>query len=192
MISAAVEQAEERLKRAKIALQTVTTGGDRKDRESAWIDLISALATVYSKLEQGAKSSAKSAAWFGSKKHMRRTDQLLAYIHHARNSAEHGISPPATFVRQAVSFHGVMKPGTMAGLHLTNEGMRPISNDPDLKLRFVENDVRLLTVKDRDVVYHPPTEHLGQALTAFGASQIGSLAVSYVEQMVKEARTLIV
>jgi hypothetical protein len=190
MIVEALDQAEERLSRAKAALETLHSKGDQKGRESAWIDLITALGTFYSKLEQGAKGVNKSSAWFGRKKNERKSDPLLAYVHHARNSAEHGIAKSAHYAKGAVSFTGMMKPGTEAGLRFTPEGLRPFSTDPDLELRFVENDVHLLTVRDRGVLYQPPTEHLGKLLTEFGASKIGVLAVTYAEQMIAEARAL--
>ena len=185
----AIEQAEERLVSATKALAVLKANGDRRERESAWIDLITALGTVYSKLEQGAKQIDKSRMWFDIKKKERKSDPLLAYIHHARNSAEHGIVRTGRYAIQSVSFTG-MKPGATAGLRLTPEGMRPFSTDPDLELRFVENDVSLLTVHDRGVMFHPPTEHLGKTLAEFGASHIGTLAVEYVETMLIEANTL--
>src|SRR5207249_4288002 len=69
-------------------LQAATT---YVDAELAWSAFIMAASTIYSKLEQGAKSSGKSQGWFGRKKKERRTDALLRYLHFARNSDEHGL-----------------------------------------------------------------------------------------------------
>lgn len=190
MIVEAIKQAEERLARAKVALAVLNTGGEPDSRESAWIDLITALGTVYSKLEQGAKQSGESAAWYGRMKNERKSDPLLSYVHHARNSAEHGISPTGRLAKQAVSFVGIMKIGTEAGIRLTPDGPKPFSTDPDLDLQFVENDVHLHIVRDRGIIYHPPMEHLGKPLLEFGARCIGALAVEYVERMIDVARTM--
>jgi hypothetical protein len=191
MMVEAIEQAEERLSRAKAALKILQSSSNRADRESAWIDLITVLGTVYSKLEQGAKGSGKSSAWFGRKKHERKTDELLAYIHHARNSSEHGIARSGRYAKQSVSFTGMLKPGEMAGLRSTPSGMEPFSTDPDLELRFVENDVHLLAVRDSGVMYHPPKKHMGVPLAEFGASRMAALAVSYFENVIEEAKRLI-
>jgi hypothetical protein len=43
---------------------------------------------MFNKLELGAKNSAKSRAWYGTKVHQRRTDPLLQQ---ARNADEHGL-----------------------------------------------------------------------------------------------------
>ena len=190
---AAIEQSEERLSRAKDALKLLMGNGERKSRESAWIDLITALGTAFSKLEQGAKGDGRSEAWFGKKKHQRRNDQLLSYIHHARNVAEHRIAKSAAHSKYAVSFKGMLKPGTSVGLRLGNEGMEPFSTEPDMELlQFTKNDIHLMAVFDRGVLYYAPREHLGKVLTENGARSVGPLAVSYVESMISEARELIV
>ena len=45
--------------------------------EEAWTDFLLAASTIYTKLEQGAKTSGQSAAWFGRKKKQRRDDPVL-------------------------------------------------------------------------------------------------------------------
>lgn len=190
MKSEALEQAEERLGRARAALQTLKSKGDRKSRESAWLDLISALGTAYSKLEQGAKGEGKSQAWFGKKKKERRDDPLLQYVHQARNAAEHGIERGSHYAEQSVSFTG-LKPGAMAGLQMTADGLKPFSTDPDMPLHFVEHDVVLTTVRNHGVMFHPPIEHLGRSLDDTGTTRVAELAVQYVTELIEEARSLV-
>lgn len=187
----ALKQAEERLCRARQSLQVLETRGDRSDRESAWLDLITALGTVYSKLEQGSKGNGKSSAWFGRRKNERRVDPLLQYLHQARNAAEHGIARGARYAKQAVSFTG-MKPGTMAGLKMTPDGLKPFSTDPDMQLNFVEDDLALMTVRNQGAMFHPPTSHLGAPLKKTGARDVAKLAVEYVDAMVEDARSFVV
>lgn len=186
----ALKQAEERLSRAKMALDSLLGSSAQKERESAWIGLITALGTVYSKLEQGAKQNGASNAWFGRKKSERKSDPLLSYMHHARNCAEHTISHSGRYAKHAASFTGTIKPGASFGLRATPEGMKPFSTDPDMEIQAVTDDVHLITVRDRNVSYHPPSQHLGTPLTKFGASEIGRLAIEYVESMLAEARTM--
>jgi hypothetical protein len=59
--------------------------------ETLWENFLIAANGIYSKLERGAKTNGKSKAWYGRKKHERKNDPLLSYLHHARNAAEHGI-----------------------------------------------------------------------------------------------------
>lgn len=87
----AIVQARQRFARAKAALDEFEASNNYDEAESAWTDFLLATATIYSKLEQGAKSSGKSQAWFGRQKKRRKDDKILRYLHFARNSDEHGI-----------------------------------------------------------------------------------------------------
>jgi hypothetical protein len=91
MDAQAVEQAKARLQRADKALYALKIAANYDEAEEAWSDFLLAAATIYSKLEQGSKSKGTSAGWFGRKKKERRDDPLLRFLHHARNSDEHGI-----------------------------------------------------------------------------------------------------
>src|SRR6516165_1236564 len=86
-----LDSARERLRRAHSAFERLERATTNKDRETAWSDFLLASHAVYSKLEQGSKGCGKSQAWFGRKKHERKNDELLRYIHHARNIDDHGI-----------------------------------------------------------------------------------------------------
>jgi|GEM_PF-2544616 len=186
----ALEQAKERLSRARDALAILKGKGLRGPRESAWLDVISALGTVNSKLEQGAKANSKSAAWFTNRKRECKNDPLLQYVHQSRNAAEHGITRGSHYAKQAVSFTG-MKPGTTAGLQMTAQGLKPFSTDPDMQLNFVEDDIVLMAVRNRGVVYPPPTRHLDSELEQTSASHVADLAVTYFEEMIIDAQNLV-
>lgn len=87
----AVEQAKIRLAKARRATARLLEAQSYEDAEDAWTDFLSAATAVYSKLEQGCKKHGPSEAWYGRKKKFRKDDQLLNYLHQARNSDEHGI-----------------------------------------------------------------------------------------------------
>lgn len=87
----AVEQAGVRLHKAERALERLTKATGFAEAEDAWSDFLLAASGMYSKLQQGAKVSGKSGEWFGRQVKARRDNAVLRYIHHARNSDEHGI-----------------------------------------------------------------------------------------------------
>jgi hypothetical protein len=87
----ALVQARQRFARAEAALAHFEAATNYDEAESAWTDFLLATATIYSKLEQGAKANGKSLAWFGRQKKRRKDEQILRYLHFARNSDEHGI-----------------------------------------------------------------------------------------------------
>ena len=115
MHSRAIEQAEIRLDRVRASTETLCLAKSYKELEIAWIDFLSASSTIYSKLEQGAKGFGKSEAWFGRKKNERRTDELLRYNHHARNSEEHGIDE---VIKRWDSHQYVAPDGMILGLNV--------------------------------------------------------------------------
>ena len=91
MKQAALIQAKERLDRARDALKHMDQATTFSSFEKPWADFLHASSGIYSKLEQGCKGCQTSQGWFGRKKHDRKKDQLLSYLHHARNTDEHGI-----------------------------------------------------------------------------------------------------
>ena len=89
---AGLDAARERLRRAQSALERLEQAMTNRERETAWSEFLLASHALYSKLEHGSKGCGKSEAWFGRKKHERKNDELLCYIHHARNTDDHGIT----------------------------------------------------------------------------------------------------
>ncbi len=87
----ALVQARQRFARADAAIAEFEAASNYCEAETAWTDFLLAASTIYSKLEQGAKGNGKSGAWFGRQKKARKDNQILRYLHFARNSDEHGI-----------------------------------------------------------------------------------------------------
>lgn len=91
MIQSAIKHCNTRLRRAQKATEILATAKSYEEQEDAWEDFILAVNGIYSKLEQGTKNGGKSGGWYGRKKHDRKKDLLLSYLHFARNAHEHGL-----------------------------------------------------------------------------------------------------
>jgi hypothetical protein len=150
--------------------------------------------TIYTKLEQGSKSNKKSEYWYGTKKHTRRKDPLLRYLHAARNSDEHGLELVSGFGMSGRSFHeGV----TVA----IDESRRNIKIDfgdapkPEPGAAVAELRVAFYTqtVTDQrfNVRFDPPNSHLGRPIADQTASSIADLALNYLENMITESQFLL-
>lgn len=74
MDKTAVSASRDNLKRAEAALHEIEAAQTLPEVEIAWSDFLVAANRVFSKLEQGAKTNGRSSAWYGRKKHERRTD----------------------------------------------------------------------------------------------------------------------
>jgi len=197
MLPTAVEQARRRLKRVKAAvakMQDKTT--PPAEFEDAWTDLIMAAGSIYSKLEQGAKSNGVSNAWFGRMKHLRKNDELLSYIHHARNSDEHGLESGVQTFRGSR-----LQIVEGEGYEVVDDPKHPLSfrtkkDQPErlkIKLRAVEGEhAHLVRVKDERYgdEFDPPTTHLGKALEIRHPVAVGELALAYLESLIEEAAKL--
>lgn len=192
MKRAAVDQARNRLEKARRALADMKNSRLLDATASAWSNFLVASSGVYSKLEQGAKGAGLSEAWFGRKKHERRTDRLLQYIHQARNADEHGIEPitRAELASLQVSgggayrFDGIVG-GDDTNLKITHEGGPP-------PVVLVGRRMKLTTVKDSRYgdSFDPPAEHLGAPISDRSPIGVASLALSYLEGLLAEAAQL--
>lgn len=189
----AVEHAKGRLEAAKAALREMERGASLKAMTAAWHDLLVAASTVYSKLEQGAKGHGPSEAWFSKKKAERKTDPLLQYVHHARNSTEHSIEDVANASEFSVTMRaGDLQPGQAFGFsHGPNGTLIPTATGDASKMRVRGPSVHLVSVRDRGVLYEPPRTHLGSAVAPYEADDVGRRLLEYLEGMIGEAEGLI-
>jgi len=193
----AVQQARRRLERVKSAvvkMQDKTISP--VEFEDAWTDFIMATGSIYSKLEQGAKSTGVSNAWFGRIKHQRKNDELLSYIHHARNSDEHGLeSGVQTFRARSLK----MLEGE--GYEVIDDPKHPLAfrtkevvpKQLRIRIRAVMGDhARLVRVKDERYgdEFDPPTTHLGLALDIRHPVAVAELALTYLTSLIDEAAKL--
>ena len=193
----AVEQAKIKLEKAQKAIESLKAAQDYAPAEEAWADFLMAASTLYSKLEQGAKSDGKSLAWFGRKKHDRRKDPLLRYLHYARNSEEHGIDrvvarkPGMESARGIKLGFGQRDPWQLRVLN--QETLKP--EGPPVKAFQEGQSIKLVRVFDDRFKDHcdPPEEHLGKALNSSCVipTDVGELALAYLKSLVTEAESLV-
>lgn len=194
-----LQHARKALVKCERALQQIRSPDS--DVADAWEDFLQAAAKVYEKLKAAAQGDAKSWAWFGKRLDERRDDDLLAYIHHARNAEFHGI---ADIVSQsagitAISFenspndsvsieHMVFRDGVMS-IKLGEGEAPPVVRvqPPYIKLEGVWD--RIPGTKERKF-YPAPKAHLGRGLQTDSAAEIAELALSYLSAMVEEAESL--
>jgi hypothetical protein len=156
-----------------------SVGADFREFQNAWSSLLLSIGRIYTKLEQGSKSSAKSRAWWGRKLYERRHDELLCYLWHARNVDEHTLSEVTKRV------------GT------THRGIRPvkrpigeIAGPLTTGFEIIESSsvsFWLLDVVDRGKVYKAPRKYGELYITPIG---VANVALDYVSSMLAEAEKL--
>lgn len=160
---------------------------------AAWSDLLTYGNRVFTKLEQAAKASPKGQAWFAEVKKLRKSDAVLRYMQHARNSDEHGLKEVienngGTF-EASVPQHVIASGQAQIQLHVDAD---PVANHPDIKIRRTSPPrIVLQPVIDRGVVYEVPDSHGGKALSDSDLAGVGSVFTEYLERFVDEAETKI-
>jgi hypothetical protein len=200
--SPAILQSLARLEKANDALKRLETAKSLKEGESAWSDLLLAGNAVYSKLEQGSKvSGGKAAGWFGRAKKERKDDPLLSYMHHARNSDEHGIEDITIRMgpgQATITIREPFDPAKLEGVQLTMGPHRPghvqvSSSNEDVVSTKIYDKPSLVLVRVKDSRfgdhYDPPYEHLGAKLADQSPHSVGALFVAYLGRLIDDARS---
>jgi hypothetical protein len=193
MDSNAIEQAKARLLRAKRSAELLTSTKQPSEIFEAWLDFVIAADAVYLKLGAGAKSNGKSRAWFLNKLQIRKSDSLLCYFHHARNTETHGLEAS---LRPAAPILENVHDAPSTKLLKDNErevfvDMKNKQGQVAARLRVIlSKTIKLVPVVDRGVTYGTPTEHLGQKLKSGSLAGLCALMISYLETLIDEASKL--
>jgi hypothetical protein len=195
-----IASAKSHLQRAQDAVFTLQLDNiSLEARANAWWAFLLAASGIYSKLEQGSKSDGKSKAWFGRAKQIRKTDELLAYLHHARNCEKHGLDQSTK--SQKLEIVGV-----------EGDGITMLPPDPEqasdvIKLNVASNDGRgaipifkvalpgmhlqsVTNNRSRDT-YHPPKTHLGREFKSRRPREVAEAGLAYLEGLIAEAEGLV-
>jgi hypothetical protein len=183
----AIVKAEEKLVRMRRAVCAMKEASEPDQIKRSWEDFIVAATTFYNALAHGAKGNNKSNAWFGKKKHARKTDPLLKYIHHARNAENHGIEQITDLASSQITLKGKGTTVTLIDAAPGKWAVANVSGD----VEFANDRVCLVPVYDSDVWYDPPTRHLGQELENKQPVGVAQSALAYFEQMFAEVRELV-
>lgn len=199
MKAVALAKAGDHLELAEEAAKGLTLDGGFKLYERAWSEFLSQVSRFYSKLEQGAKGTAKSEGWFGHKKGERSDDPLLSYLHQARNADEHGLDYITAKGADCVNVHMTkdVKEIHVAFDMMVDKAGRvhvrdPKTNTPEAVDHFelINPRVELVTVKNRGHSFDPPNMHLGKPIVENGPPSVAKLAISYLRDMLDEASKL--
>ena len=199
MKAAALAKAREHLALARKHVAALRKA-DRTSRiVKEWGGFLTEAGRFYSKLETGSKQHGQSDGWFGRKKNERKTDPLLRYVHHARNSHEHSIEEITGGVPGSISMEASMPSGMMLNGSLTIKDGKVTENTlkgdtvyGNPKLVVTPPRVILVRIYDRQFGDHfdTPHDHLGVALEGTSPVIVAELAVDYMETMLAEAEAL--
>lgn len=192
----AVAKARQRLKLATEKLHEAQAATNHDTFAGAWYFFLIAAKNVYTSLEQGAKASPQSRQWFGGKKMERKCDPLLQYLFQARDDDEHGLGDVTKLQPGSLAI-GKAKPGFSSSMSIslsTDASGRPtihhLQSHDGLPILIEEIPAHfcLLPVTGRgNVIYDPPTHHLGLPLADNLPLTVGRLAIDHLSRLIEEA-----
>ena len=164
-----VAAASREVKRCARAYRRISAAATNEDAEDAWADFLHCAGKVYTKLRAACHGHPLDWGWFGRKMDERSRDELLLYIHKARNCDVHRL--------EDITQHSV---GTRT-LNLPDLGQVHHSGPRVM--------VPLPVVGDNGTIYNVPGRHRGLAIPYADVAMISYFAVKYLQELVKEAST---
>jgi hypothetical protein len=193
------EKARARLLDAFHAHEDLKASKDWASFESAWTRLLTALNAVYSILEQSCRGAPTSERWFANAKKQRKTDEVLSYLHHARNVNDHGISEVLQQQPGGIGINasgGRGSPMYIERLAVRADGtieeLRGHSLDGSpLQITHYPARVGLVPVRDRGVDYEPPTSFLGEKLEDPSPVNVATQVLEFMVFLFSDAETLL-
>jgi hypothetical protein len=190
MKPSATQQARARRDKAAKAVSGMETAKTYAEFNQHWIDFLLAMNGVYTKLAAGSLGSPKSQGWFGRKKHERKTDPLLSYIHHARNADEHGVED-STVLRPGKFWAG--RGAESLSVSMANGIMDIRSGDGrPFTVGISSATAELVSVRDDRFgdQFDPPNHHLGLEINDPSPVGVAKLALSFADKLISEAEAL--
>ncbi|HAI29311.1 MULTISPECIES: hypothetical protein [unclassified Thalassospira] len=183
----ALAKALGKFNRMVTAQQKLENSKSSDDLISAWEDFVIASGSFYAALEQGAKTSPQSNAWFGRVKGDRKKDPLLQYIQQARNAEEHGIEKISKPSNSAIALRSA---GDEVHISSNGNGNWEVTYASG-NVHFPNDEISLQPVTNRGKSYPPPKEHAGVQITDRRPRELAHLALRYFSTMIEEAKLLV-
>ncbi|WP_152542049.1 hypothetical protein [Sphingomonas sp. RIT328] len=188
-------KARSRLRVAQKALDELLRCDVRDEFIDTWYTYLVAAKAVHTTLEQGAKASAASKAWFEDRRVERKSDPLLQYMYESRNDDEHGLSAPVEYQPPTVEF-GENDGGSTYELVDTEHGsqvrltVRSKDGSSLVRIRARIPMMVLRPVTGKSNVYPPPRLHKGEILDDLLPTQAAELNLRHLSWMIDEAEGL--
>jgi hypothetical protein len=197
----------DRMDKAKEALFRCRSATTAVEFSSYWASFLIHTGGVLNALDTGANATPQARQWYAGVKRAGRNDELVSYMHQARNSEEHGPDAATTAARPFPSI-GAKNPktghidwnmGTDWGSGRTGPDgsieydYRPPESGSTIVIGLNAGGqpaLRPVTDHRYQKTFRPPTSHLGKPLEDSHPLRVGDLYLIYLESLVKQAETM--
>lgn len=145
-----------------------------------WEEALVHIERTWNRIEAAYGKSARWAGFSGIHVRARRSDQLLAYLKAARDSAEHGLEESAKFKpgHFAINAADPSKPVFIESLTVNGNEIT-VGPARNVTFEIAQPSFVLAQVSNRSVTRNPPTMHLGRPIINTDLVGLLSLAHAY-------------
>lgn len=174
-----------KLRRAEKAIQDLEESKSFIQDADAWNQFLIAANGIFDVMDAGLKGHNKGEPWFGDKKHKRKLDPLLQYLHLARNAEEHGLEEVITEEPSGWWVTGdVVLNGVIGGPSGTNLKVTQIPGGDPIGFGSKRAHAKVVPVRSFGIEYAVPTSHLGITIEVeheliFGVTPLALARVAY-------------
>lgn len=198
----AIPKCRDRLNKAASALFKCRSSQNITAFSSAWAEFLIHTGGVLNALDAGYKTTPQGRQYYGKVKRLGRADELVSYMHQARNAEEHDTKPTSEHQHGHVAIGAPGESVHISQLRVDQEFYRdPVRHLkgrafnmktgglPTIEVR--EAGPALKTITDQyGGVYQPPTSHAGKKITDKRPTAIAGLYIAYLEGLIADAERL--
>lgn len=189
-----LDKARKRLAEAFASVEQLERATAWEDFEAGWSRFLSAINATYNILGASSRGEPKSEGWFSKIQGLRRSDDLLGYLMHARNSNDHGIDsvlerkPGGLGIGKGAREVHIEKLVVEKGKITTLRGSQ---DGGPLRVEIIPERIELRPVIDRGVEYAPPTSFLGKEIPDRSPAAVGKVGLEFIARLFAEAEELL-
>jgi hypothetical protein len=182
---APLRQSKLELRAAKKALEEMRAAKDLEEFAVAWRSFLDQLEKVWVKVERECQPFRnRCQPWQGVAPSLRRKDELLRYLHQARNADHHSIQPTTQEIIAELQL--TIPPLGAVQIHFDKEKLTLTINGECHSLVTRGPRYLLLPVTNQGMTFAPPTEHLGQKLPLNDAVLVAAMGLAFYEDYVAQ------
>lgn len=173
---------------ARHAVAQMRTAGSFEAYEAAWRQFLQEINKVWKKVELECKKNSKFKAWRVKYVELRKTDPLLCYLHHARNSEEHTLTEITKRVAGSLAISAPPETGVLhiRSLRVDADGTLEYDGSPAV-FQVTQPSVELDRVLDRGNWYEVPAAHLGNSLLRKDPISLADLGLKFYAEYISAA-----
>jgi hypothetical protein len=156
--------------------------------EAAWRQFLQEINKVWKKVELECKKNPKFNGWRGKYVELRKTDALLSYVLHARNSDEHTLTEITKRMPGSIAIYAPPETGVVhiRSLTIREGGVIEYDGSPAV-FQVTHPSVQLERVFDRGIWYEVPDSHLGEQSSERAPHSIAQRVVIFYADYVGSA-----